>query len=312
MADPEENNGIPEYPSQDSNSDSNADTGTGTESASVPASAGGSSGGAHRKPEDGEKKGGKKALIALLALIAIILVVVQLVVYFGRGGDDDDAGDSAASSTVAEQSEEAAETTNSDPFVDDSGEQDQEIDAAPGEFRDFGAMSLGINEDFAAVDPIQVTDTGMLIPPRDVSRLGWYSASAVPGEPGPVGSSVITGHINYQGQGTGFAEKFTTLEQGQEFAVYIDGEERRFRVTEAPYRLPKGSGFPDVINDTDGENRLVLITCGGKFVGGQLGYEDNIITVAEPVAAPADEGAEAPAEAPVEAPAEAPAEVPAA
>ena len=76
--------------------------------------------------------------------------------------------------------------------------------------------------------------------------------------------------------------------------------------------MPKGSGFPDVINDTDGENRLVLITCGGKFVGGQLGYEDNIITVAEPVAAPAEEGAEAPAEAPVEAPAEAPAEVPAA
>lgn len=310
MADPEENNGIPEYPSQGSNSDSNADTGTGAESASVPASAK-SNGGAHRKPEDGEKKGGKKALIALLALIAIILVVVQLVVYFGRGGDDDDAGDSA-SSTVAEQSEEAAPTTNSDPFVDDSGEQDQEIDAAPGEFRDFGAMSLGINEDFAAVDPIQVTDTGMLIPPRDVSRLGWYSASAVPGEPGPVGSSVITGHINYQGQGTGFAEKFTTLEQGQEFAVYIDGEERKFRVTEAPYRLPKGSGFPDVINDTEGENRLVLITCGGKFVGGQLGYEDNIITIAEPVAAPAEEGAEAPAEAPVEAPAEAPAEVPAA
>ena len=85
------------------------------------------------------------------------------------------------------------------------------------------------------------------------------------------------------------------------------GQERTFRVTEAPYRLPKGSGFPDVVNDSQGENRLVLITCGGKFVGGELGYEDNIITVAEPVApveAPED-GAEGdvPAEAPAEAPA---------
>lgn len=293
MADSEEPNGIPEYPAQGSGSES--ETAPTSSSAAVP------SGGAHRKPEDGEKKGGKKALWAILALIAIVLVIVQLVVYFGRNGDDDAAGDAGASSTVASATEEAAPTTNNDPFVDDSGEQDQEIDAAPGEFRDFGAMSLGINEEFAAVDPIQVTENGMLIPPRDVSRLGWYSASAVPGEPGPVGSSVITGHINYQGQGTGFAEKFTTLEQGQEFAVYIDGEERKFRVTEAPYRLPKGSGFPDVINDTDGENRLVLITCGGKFVGGQLGYEDNIITVAEPVVAPAEEGAEAPAEVPVEA-----------
>ena len=301
MADSEEGNGIPEYPAQDSGANSDAVA----SSAAVP------DGGAHRKPDGNGKKGGKKALWAIVALIAIVLVIIQLVVYFGRNGDDSE-GDAGASSTVASASDEAAPTTNNDPFVDDSGEQNQEIDAAPGEFRDFGAMSLGINEEFAAVDPIQVTDNGMLIPPRDVSRLGWYSASAVPGEPGPVGSSVITGHINYQGQGTGFAEKFTTLEQGQEFAVYIDGEERKFRVTEAPYRLPKGSGFPDVINDTDGENRLVLITCGGKFVGGQLGYEDNIITVAEPVAAPAEEGAEAPAEAPVEAPAEVPAEVPAA
>lgn len=298
MADSEEPNGIPEYPAQGSGSES--------EIASTSSSAAVPSGGAHRKPEDGEKKGGKKALWAILALIAIVLVIVQLVVYFGRDGDNDAAGDAGASSTVASATEEAAPTTNSDPFVDDSGEQDQEIDAAPGEFRDFGAMSLGINEEFAAVDPIQVTENGMLIPPRDVSRLGWYSASAVPGEAGPVGSSVITGHINYQGQGTGFAEKFTTLEQGQEFAVFIDGEERRFRVTEAPYRLPKGAGFPDVINDTEGENRLVLITCGGKFVGGQLGYEDNIITVAEPVA-PVEGAGEAPAEAPVEAPAEVPA-----
>ncbi len=298
MADSEEPNGIPEYPAQGSGAES--ETASTSSSAAVP------SGGAHRKPEDGEKKGGKKALWAILALIAIVLVIVQLVVYFGRNGDDDVAGDAEASSTVASATEEAAPTTNNDPFVDDSGEQDQEIDAAPGEFRDFGAMSLGINEEFAAVDPIQVTENGMLIPPRDVSRLGWYSASAVPGEAGPVGSSVITGHINYQGQGTGFAEKFTALEQGHEFAVYIDGEERKFRVTEAPYRLPKGAGFPDVINDTEGENRLVLITCGGKFVGGQLGYEDNIITVAEPVA-PVEDAGEAPAEAPVEAPAEVPA-----
>ena len=246
-----------------------------------------------------------------MALIAIILVIVQLVIYAGRNGDDsaeDNAGDSAETSQSAES---AAPTTNNDPFVDDSGEQNHEAEPAPGEFRGFGAMSLGINDEFAAVDPIQVTDTGMLIPPRDVQRLGWYSASAVPGEAGPVGSSVITGHINYQGQGTGFAEKFTTLEQGQEFTVFIDGEERQFRVTEAPYRLPKGSGFPDVVNDTQGDNRLVLITCGGKFVGGELGYEDNIITVAEPVA-PVEGGAEAPVDGAVDAPAEGAVEAPAA
>lgn len=298
MADESQQNDIPEYPA-DSTGETAGETAAAKHRAGEEQSAGES------------KKGNRKLLIGLVALIAIILVIVQLVIYAGRNGDDsaeDNAGDSAETS---QSSESAAPTTNNDPFVDDSGEQDQEIDAAPGEFRGFGAMSLGINDEFAAVDPIQVTDTGMLIPPRDVQRLGWYSASAVPGEAGPVGSSVITGHINYQGQGTGFAEKFTTLEQGQEFTVFIDGEERQFRVTEAPYRLPKGSGFPDVVNDTQGENRLVLITCGGKFVGGELGYEDNIITVAEPVA-PVEGGAEAPVDGAVDAPAEGAVEAPAA
>ena len=70
---------------------------------------------------------------------------------------------------------------------------------------------------------------------------------------------------------------------GDEFDVVIDSEPRTFRVTQAPYRLPKGSDFPPEVNDATGPNRLVLITCGGQFVGGALGYADNIITVAEPV-----------------------------
>lgn len=285
MTDDGEKNSIPEYPGESSASEHRA---------------------SEAQPVGDGKKSNKKLLIGIAALIAIILVVVQLVLYADRSEDDSAETNAAEEQTSTSQSVEAeAPTTNNDPFVDDSGEQEHEVEPAPGEFRGFGAMSLGINDEFAAVDPIQVTDTGMLIPPHDVQRLGWYSASAVPGEAGPVGSSVITGHINYQGQGTGFAEKFTTMELGQEFTVFIDGEERRFRVIEAPYRLQKGAGFPDVVNDTQGDNRLVLITCGGKFVGGQLGYEDNIITVAEPVAPV--EGAEAPVDGGVEAPAEAPA-----
>ncbi len=288
MTDDGEKNGIPEYSGESSAPEHRA---------------------SEAQPVGEERKSSKKLLIGIAALIAIILVVVQLVLYAGRSEDDSAETNAAEEQTSTSQSVEAeAPTTNNDPFVDGSGEQEHEVEPAPGEFRGFGAMSLGINDEFAAVDPIQVTDTGMLIPPHDVQRLGWYSASAVPGEAGPVGSSVITGHINYQGQGTGFAEKFTTMELGQEFTVFIDGEERRFRVTEAPYRLQKGAGFPDVVNDTQGDNRLVLITCGGKFVGGQLGYEDNIITVAEPVAPV--EGAEAPVDGGVEAPAEAPAEAP--
>ena len=43
-----------------------------------------------------------------------------------------------------------------------------------------------------------------------------------------MGSSVITGHINYQGQGTGYAARFPNMAVGQEFDAGLlragDGE----------------------------------------------------------------------------------------
>ena len=240
----------------------------------------------------------------IVAIIAIALVLLQLAIFAFRNNDDDSADTDAASEapvgeSVAPSAGEAPEgATEQEPgeetpvpteggYVDPEGEQEVQYEAAPGQFDGIEGMALSVGGDIAAVDPVQLTEAGALIPPADVSRLGWYSASAVPGAEGAVGSSVITGHINYQGQGTGYAARFANMAVGQEFDVLIDGTPRTFRVTQAPYRLPKGSDFPPEVNDATGPNRLVLITCGGQFVGGALGYADNIITIAEPVAPPA-------------------------
>lgn len=233
----------------------------------------------------------------IVAIIAIALVLLQLGLYAVRSHSDDDAADggasetsSAASDAPGEQGGASGGNPASSPvpteggYVDPTGAQEVPYEAAPGQFVGFDGMTMSVGGDVAAVDPVQLTDTGALIPPQDVSRLGWYSASAVPGAEGAVGSSVITGHINYQGQGTGYAARFANMKVGDEFQILIDGEPRTFRVSKAPYRLPKGSGFPPEVNDSTGPNRVVLITCGGQFVGGSLGYADNIITVAEPVA----------------------------
>lgn len=234
----------------------------------------------------------------IVAVAAIALVLLQLAIFaFRNNADDQDGADPVGEEQVGES--EAASPSNSPDapseapvptegsYVDPEGEQEVPYQAAPGQFPGFAGMAMSIGGDVAAVDPVQLTDGGALIPPADVSRLGWYSASAVPGAEGAVGSSVITGHINYQGQGTGYAARFANMAVGQEFDILIDGAPRTFRVTQAPYRLPKGSDFPPEVNDATGPNRLVLITCGGQFVGGALGYADNIITIAEPVAPPA-------------------------
>lgn len=237
------------------------------------------------------------------AVLAVALVLVQLAIYASRNNSDEDETEQEPAATApqdpqAPQSEgaPASPAAGDDPavpteggYVDPEGAQEVPYEAAPGQFVGIEGMAMSVGGDIAAVDPIQLTDTGTLIPPSDVSRLGWYSASAVPGAAGASGTSVITGHINYQGQGTGYAARFANMKPGDEFEIYIDGAPQTFRVSQAPYRLPKGSDFPPEVNDSTGPNRLVLITCGGQFVGGALGYADNIITVAEPVAPAAPE-----------------------
>lgn len=226
-----------------------------------------------------------------IAVLAIALVLVQLAIYtFRNDRDGQQAEEQAATASEAPVAVPSQEQRDDEPaaptdggYVDPEGEQEVPYEAAPGQFVGFEGMAMDVAGDIAAVDPVQLTDAGALIPPSDVSRLGWYSASAVPGAEGAVGSSVITGHINYQGQGTGYAARFANMNLGDEFEIYIDGNPQTFRVTQAPYRLPKGSDFPPEVNDATGPNRLVLITCGGQFIGGALGYADNIITIAEPV-----------------------------
>ena len=168
------------------------------------------------------------------------------------------------------------------PPVDDSGEQEHELEPAPGEREGVEGMAITVDGETAPVDFVQVTDQGVLLPPQDVSRVGWYSASAIPGEHGE-GSSVITGHVNFAGQGEGFARRFVDLAEGSEVIVHVNGEDRAFRVSEPPEHVTKGDALPEVVNQAEGDNRLVLITCGGEFVGGQLGYADNVISVADPV-----------------------------
>lgn len=230
------------------------------------------------------------------AVAAVLAAILLLVLVFQGGSDDEDVSAENSTEAVAgsdaEPSDGAAEEPNSDDveseinddagYVDSDGVQEHEMEPAPGVYPGKDGMSITVAGQTAPIDPIQVTTEGFLIPPHDVSRVGWYSASAMPGSTESNGSTVITGHINFAEQGTGYADHFTRLKEGETFTITVDGEPREFRVTKAPFRVGKDQSMPDVVNATEGENQVVLITCGGEFVGGSLGYADNIFTVAEP------------------------------
>lgn len=133
----------------------------------------------------------------------------------------------------------------------------------------------------APTDSVATDVAGVLLPPQDVDRLGWWVDSALPGN--GEGTVVITGHINEVDQGDGFAARFLDLDAGDTVTVTTAADDRLdYRITSVD-NADKESEFPaDRLNRLDGPETLALITCGGEFVGPPLGYADNVIAWAEP------------------------------
>jgi hypothetical protein len=90
-------------------------------------------------------------------------------------------------------------------------------------------VSLTIDGVSAPTDPVATDVAGTLLPPQDVSRLGWWVDSALPG--GGSGAIVVTGHVDDVDQGDGFAARFAGLREGDEITVSVgDGRTRDYRV----------------------------------------------------------------------------------
>lgn len=224
----------------------------------------------------------KKKLPLILAALIGAVALICAIVFIPWGGSDDTEKASEASEAPQPQTSAAPEIIE-DGYVDDSGQQEEELKPVPQSHEDINEMALQMSIGTAPVEMVGLTAEGALIPPEDVSRLGWYASSAIPGDPESKGSTVITGHVNHQTQGQGFAYNFTQLAAGDEVSVLIDGTTHTYRVTKPPFRASKEGALPEEVNDSTGENKLVLITCGGEFVGGTLGYADNVFVVAEPI-----------------------------
>lgn len=143
-------------------------------------------------------------------------------------------------------------------------------------------VSLTIDGISAPTDPVATDVAGTLLPPQDVSRLGWWVDSALPG--GGRGAIVVTGHLDDVEQGDGFAARFADLREGDEMTVSVgDGGTRDYRVDRV-LSVGKDGELPlDELNRLDGPETLVLVTCGGDYVGPPLGYANNDFVFSYPV-----------------------------
>ncbi len=104
-------------------------------------------------------------------------------------------------------------------------------------------------------------------------QAGWYSLGVKPGEPGP---AVIVGHVDGGGQ-PGVFKRLNELTTGDQVRVSRqDGSVAMFEAYDVEQVAKNGFPTGRVYADTDGPE-LRLVTCGGLFVGGDLGYRDNVI-----------------------------------
>jgi hypothetical protein len=128
---------------------------------------------------------------------------------------------------------------------------------------------------------VQVANDGSLPIPSGVDQAVWWGTGLTATQ----GATVFAGHVNWAGVTGPFAELWNDT-TGDVISIKDNaGKQWRFRVTQV-LTLNK-STLPQqapALFSASGPHRIVLATCGGEWVGGTLGYADNRVMVATPIA----------------------------
>jgi Sortase domain len=118
---------------------------------------------------------------------------------------------------------------------------------------------------------------GVLPVPDDLGEATWWGA----GPDAASGATVLAGHVNWNGATGPFAELWRAKAGEPVTVVDRTGRVFRFAVTEVltldKDELPRNAA--ELFSQT-GPHRLVLVTCGGEWVGGASGYADNRVVIA--------------------------------
>jgi sortase (surface protein transpeptidase) len=135
--------------------------------------------------------------------------------------------------------------------------------------------SLGVRA--SVVEVGKTADGSIATPTRDpIGTAGWYGLGPSPGE---VGSAVIVGHVDTANKPAVF-QRLKELSAGKLIEVNRRDHRTATFTVESVESFPKTSFPADRVFTTGDTSRLVLVTCGGPWIGGPLGYADNIIVFA--------------------------------
>lgn len=124
----------------------------------------------------------------------------------------------------------------------------------------------------ADIVPLGIRPDGQMEDPDRADLVGWYDFT---GNPGAGGNAVLSGHVDYRGQGPAVFWDLRELEEGDTVEVLLTDETRvSYRVTSS-LDAPVEDLRMDTILASTSEESLTLITCSGAFVDGS--YPNRLI-----------------------------------
>lgn len=112
-------------------------------------------------------------------------------------------------------------------------------------------------------------------------EVGWYDQGPTPGQYGP---AVIVGHVDTR-TGPAVFHDLKTLRAGDRIEVAREDRSLAIFEVNSVKRFDKGRLPVDEVFGDFSRPSLRLITCGGRWVGGETGYADNVVVFASLVRA---------------------------
>ncbi|MEV6897308.1 class F sortase [Amycolatopsis sp. NPDC051372] len=116
--------------------------------------------------------------------------------------------------------------------------------------------------------------------PSDIGQAAWWGAAL----DAVSGASVFAGHVNWKGATGPFAELWNERIGGEVTIVDSSGKSSKYRISQlvTVHKDDLPARADDLFGQA-GPHRVVLVTCGGRWVGGTDGYEENRVVIADPV-----------------------------
>lgn len=205
----------------------------------------------------GRKTGaGRWWILGAAGAFVVAVVVATLLVFTGK--DETAVANGAAPVSAAGQ-----------PAPQDTGQAPARL-SLPG-----GGSAKLVQEDLDA--------NGALKIPEGLDEAAWWGAKLGADR----GVALLSGHVNWKGRKGPFDELWQ-VKQGQEVKLTdAAGGAWVYRIdtTETVHKSDL-AGRSEQLFDPAGPHRLLLVTCGGEYVGGTEGYEDNRVVTASLVSRP--------------------------